>query len=233
MAFTEEQLKNYGLTPTDKSGHPDDGIVKDAQGNYYTIDNFDRQQRDGLDTDQGNVFDSSLEDDARAVEGGGFDPTTYNTGSDVQWALQTISRAFDPYNEDEEDDFTYTPSEEIASATQNIDQYEADILSGATSERIFGDTAGKKRAAQAYMSSLNQQTGPSRDDLFNKYKLDIQQDMAPSVQSMLNAELAVANSPFKRSSGNDPQTQPLTENWVFNNWKNYATTLNYVNSLTP
>jgi len=216
MAFTEEQLEGYGLTPTDKSGDPNDGVVKDAQGNYYTIDNFDRQQKSGLDTDQGDVFDSSLEADARAVEGGDFDPSTYNTGNDVQWALQTVSRAFGPYDADDDDD--YEPSREIEKATSNIDQYENDILSGETSRRIFGDTAAKKQAAQAYMSSLNQQSGPTRDELFNKYKLDIQQDMAPSVQSMLNAELAVINSPFKRSSGRDPQTQPLTKNWVFNNW---------------
>lgn len=215
MAFTDEQLKDYGLIPTDSEANPEKGLVKDAQGNVYQIEGFDRQQNDGLDTDQGTVFGSSLYADAQAADSN-YDPTNFNTGSDVQNALQVISRGFAPYN-DEEDDFSYTPSEEISNATQNIDQYENDILSGATSERIFGDTAGKKQAAQQYMSSLNQQTGPSRDDLFNKYYLEISSDMQPSVQSMLNAELAVMNSPFKRSSGKDPQTQPLSDSWVFNN----------------
>ena len=217
MAFTDEQLKDYGLIPVDSQANPEKGLVKDAQGNVYQIEGFDRQQNDGLDTDQGAVFDSSLYDDARAADSN-YDPTNFNTGTDVQNALQVISRGFAPYNDDEEEQAPYEPSEEIAQATNNIDQYENDILSGATSERIFGDTAGKKQAAQKYMASLNQQSSPSRDDLFNKYYLEISSDMKPSVQSMLNAELAVVNSPFKRSSGKDAQTQPLSDSWVFNNW---------------
>ena len=213
MAFTDEQLAEYGLIPVDAQANPEKGLVKDAQGNVYQIQGFDRQQNDGLDTDQGDVFDSSLYSDAQAADSS-YDPTNFNTGSDVQNALQVISRGFAPYNEEPE---PYEPSEEIEKATQNIDQYENDILSGATSERIFGDTAAKKQAAQNYMASLNQQTGPSRDDLFNKYYLEISSDMQPSIQSMLNAELAVMNSPFKRSSGRDPQTQPLSDSWVFNN----------------
>ena len=232
MAFSEEQLKDYGLIPSDKNANPEKGLVADAQGNVYQIEGFDRQQKDGLDTDQGDVFDSSLYADAQAADSD-YDPTNFNTGTDVQNALQVISRSFAPYEEEEETQAPYEPSEEIAQATNNIDQYEADILSGATSERIFGDTAGKKKAAQNYMASLNQQTGPTRDQLFDKYYLNISKDMKPSVQSMLNAELAVTNAPFKRSDGRDPQTQPLSDSWVFNNWKNYATTLNYVNSLTP
>ena len=68
---------NYGLTKTDKKGHPDDGIVSDGKGNYYKIDNFDRQQRDDLDTDQGDVFDSDVSD--------------FNTGSDVEGAVQMLA----------------------------------------------------------------------------------------------------------------------------------------------
>ena len=213
MAFTEEQLKDYGLIPTDSKADPDKGLVSDAQGNVYQIKGYDRQQNEGLDTDQGAVFGSSLEADARAASKN-YDPTNFNTSSDVQNALQVVSRGFAPYANDDDD---YEPSDEIADAVENIDQYENDILSGATSERIFGDTAGKKQAAQKYMASLNQQNGPSRDDLFNKYYLEISSDMKPSVQSMLNAELAVVNSPFKRSSGKDAQTQPLSDSWVFNN----------------
>lgn len=213
MAFSEEQLKDYGLIPTDSKADPEKGLVKDAQGNVYQIKGYDRQQNEGLDTDQGAVFGSSLESDARAASDD-YDPTNFNTSSDVQNALLVISRGFAPYRDDDSD---YEPSEEIASATENIDQYENDILSGATSERIFGDTAGKKQAAQAYMASLNQQTGTNREDVFNKYKLGLEEGMNPSIQSMLNAEMRVANAPFKRSSGNDAQTQPLSDSWVFNN----------------
>ena len=81
--------EDYGLTKTDKSGHPDDGIVSDGQGNYYKIDNFDRQQKDDLDTDQGDVFGSDLEKHARKYTD--FDVTNFNTGSDVQKAVQMLA----------------------------------------------------------------------------------------------------------------------------------------------
>ena len=68
MAFSEEQLKDYGLIPSDKNANPEKGLVADAQGNVYQIEGFDRQQKDGLDTDQGDVFDSSLYADAQAAD---------------------------------------------------------------------------------------------------------------------------------------------------------------------
>ena len=81
--------EDYGLTPTDKKGHPDDGIVSDGKGNYYTIDGFERQQRDDLDTDQGDVFSSDLE--KHAMKHTDFDVTTFNTGSDVEGAVQALA----------------------------------------------------------------------------------------------------------------------------------------------
>ena len=80
---------NYGLTKTDKKGHPDDGIVSDGKGNYYKIDNFERQQRDDLDTDQGDVFGSDLEKHARKYTD--FDVSSFNTGSDVEGAVQMLA----------------------------------------------------------------------------------------------------------------------------------------------
>ena len=81
--------EDYGLTKTDKSGHPDDGIISDGLGNYYKIDNFDRQQNEGLDTDQGSVFGSDLEKHARKYTD--FDVSNFNTGSDVQKAVQSLA----------------------------------------------------------------------------------------------------------------------------------------------
>ena len=81
--------EDYGLTKTDKSGHPDDGIVSDGQGNYYKIDGFKREQNDDLDTDQGDVFQSDLEKHARRYTD--FDVSDFNTGSDVEKAVRMLS----------------------------------------------------------------------------------------------------------------------------------------------
>ena len=84
MALTADQLKNYGLTSVD-GGSEADGVISDGKGNYYKINNFERQQGEGLDTDQGDVFSSSLQKDS------GLNVTSFNTINDVQNAVKALS----------------------------------------------------------------------------------------------------------------------------------------------
>ena len=80
--------EQYGLTATDaSSADHDKGVIAGPDGNFYQIDGFKRNQKEGLDKDAGGVFSSSLEEDGRAA---GFDPTTFNTATDVENALAAI-----------------------------------------------------------------------------------------------------------------------------------------------
>ena len=87
MAFSEEQLKNWGLTAVE-SGTEDEGVINDGKGNFYQINNFQRGQSEGLDEDKGGAFGSSLYKDAQAQ---GFDVTSFNTANDVQGALRALA----------------------------------------------------------------------------------------------------------------------------------------------
>ncbi len=87
MAFSEEELKNWGITAVE-SGTEDEGVINDGKGNYYKINNFERGQSEGLDEDKGAAFGSSLYEDAKAE---GYDVTSFNTINDVQGALRTLT----------------------------------------------------------------------------------------------------------------------------------------------
>ena len=52
MAFTDEQLKGWGLTAVE-GGSEDEGVINDGKGNYYQINNFQRGKSEGLDEDKG------------------------------------------------------------------------------------------------------------------------------------------------------------------------------------
>ena len=127
----------YGLTATDAtSADHDKGIVAGPDGGFYSIDGFKRQKNDGLDTDKGKVFSGGLEEAGRAA---GFDPTTFNTATDVENALEAIgggateeSKAvsFDPK--------TMEMSPEYAHARARAGQFREDRLSGKDAEALFG-----------------------------------------------------------------------------------------------
>lgn len=87
MAFTDEQLKGWGLTAVE-SGTEDEGVINDGNGNYYQINNFQRGKNEGLDEDKGGAFNSSLYKDAQAE---GYDVTSFNTINDVQGAIRTLA----------------------------------------------------------------------------------------------------------------------------------------------
>ena len=86
--------EQYGLTATDASGSDHEkGIVAGPDGKFYQIDGFKRNQEEGLDKDAGGVFSSSLEADGREA---GFDPTTFNTATDVENALKAVGGGAQP-----------------------------------------------------------------------------------------------------------------------------------------
>ena len=129
MALTAEQLKKYSLSKSDaKSSDHDKGIVE-VQGKFYSIDGFERQQRDDIDTDQGKVFSSSLEKDS------GKDFTNFNTATDVEGALNSLF-------EDKEEAPTVEKgpielSERLATARARTKQFEADRISGQAAADLY------------------------------------------------------------------------------------------------
>ena len=86
MALSKAQQEKYGLIPTDASGFDEQRGIVEHKGSYYQVEGFQRQQKDGLDTDQGKVFSTSLiEDSGRAGE-----VSNFNTINDVQYALDAL-----------------------------------------------------------------------------------------------------------------------------------------------
>ena len=124
----------YGLTATDasKADH-DKGIVKAPDGSFYQIDGFKREQNDDLDTDQGKVFSSSLEADAKSANDA-YDPSTFNTATDVENAL----RQLDSGGETEATpDKNIELSPRLATARARAAQFEEDRVSGQMSKDLY------------------------------------------------------------------------------------------------
>ena len=121
----------YGLKLSDATkSNTEEGIVGDGLGNFYEIEGFERQQRDDLDTDQGDVFSSSLEKDS------GIDVTTFNTASDVEAALQELAGGVKPEEGPVE---THTQlSKPAAESKALVEAYDDHVMSGDRTEMIFG-----------------------------------------------------------------------------------------------
>ena len=155
MALTADQLKNYGLTSVD-GGSEADGVISDGKGNYYQINNFERQQGEGLDTDQGDVFSSSLQKDS------GLNVTSFNTINDVQNAVKALAGTKKP-----EPDAPIEHSPQIQEAKERVQTFEREAWDGTQSESIYGggnrslyeghsDDAGKQQqdAAKSLAQTL-------------------------------------------------------------------------------
>ena len=126
----------YGLTATDaKAADHDKGIVAGPNGGFYSIDGFKREQKEGLDSDQGDVFSGGLE---KAAKSAGFDPTTFNTATDVENALKAIGSGTKKSEPIEFDPQTMEMSPEYAHAKARVDQYKEDVFSGRTGRDLFG-----------------------------------------------------------------------------------------------
>ena len=131
MALTAEQLKKYSLSRSDatESDH-DKGIVQGPDGGFYSIDGFERQQRDGLDTDQGAVFKSSLEKDS------GEKFSNFNTATDVEGALMALKGGKEPEEETGPPPVTvYSPR--LAGSRAFVAQYEEDMMNGQAAKDLY------------------------------------------------------------------------------------------------
>ena len=123
----------YGLTATNaSSADHDKGIVAAPDGKFYKIDGFKREQKDDLDTDQGAAFKSSLQADAKAANSA-YDPTTFNTATDVENAL----RQLDGGEKEEAPLKDVELSPRLATARARAAQYEEDRVSGQAAKDLY------------------------------------------------------------------------------------------------
>ena len=147
----------YGLSQTDASSSDHDkGIVRGPDGNYYQIDGFKREKNEGLDTDKGGVFSSSLEDDGRAA---GFNPTSFNTATDVENALQAIGAPQEEKAPAPTGPVAVSP--ELAHAKARVQQYEEDVLSGKYTADLYDmdwTPGGENSFLERYKSKLGTKT---------------------------------------------------------------------------
>ena len=134
MALTAEQLEKYGLSISDAtSANHDKGIVS-VGDKFYSIDDFERQQNEGLDTDQGGAFDSSLYKDAQAK---GFKVKNFNTATDVEGALQALGGVKEE-PKPEEPDGPIVQSPRLAHSRAIVAQANDDLISGQAAEDLYG-----------------------------------------------------------------------------------------------
>ena len=147
----------YGLSQSDaSSADHDKGIVAGPDGKYYSIDGFKREQNDGLDTDQGDVFKSSLEADGRDA---GFDPTTFNTATDVEQALQAIGSPEPEKTPQPTGPVAVSP--ELAHAKARVQQYEQEVMDGTYTARLYDMNyrpGGEDNFLNRYKSKLGTKT---------------------------------------------------------------------------
>ena len=124
----------YGLTATNaSSADHDKGIVAGPDGKFYKIDGFKREKKDDLDTDQGAAFKSSLQADAKAANSA-YDPTTFNTATDVENALRQLGTT------EKKEEVKEGPTElssRLATARARAAQYEEDRVSGQLAKDLY------------------------------------------------------------------------------------------------
>ena len=143
----------YGLTATNaSSADHDKGIVAGPDGKFYKIDGFKREQKDDLDTDQGAAFKSSLQADAKAANSA-YDPTTFNTATDIENAL----RQLDGKTEEKEaplKDIEVSPR--LATARARAAQYEEDRVSGQLAKDLYDSD---NHSAQGFLDRYKMKLG--------------------------------------------------------------------------
>jgi len=134
MGATAGDYSEYGLKQVKASkADYDKGIVGDGLGNFYKAEGFERQQKDSeLDTDQGDVFSSSLEKDS------GKDFTNFNTIHDVEGALEALAGKNEPEIEKPTKPEKIQLSERTASSIALPKAYDEHVRSGDRTEAIFG-----------------------------------------------------------------------------------------------
>ena len=171
---------DYGLTKV-QGGSKDDGVVTDGLGNYYAVDNFERQQNSGSDTDQGDVFDSDL---YKTAKDAGFGVTSFNTINDVEGAIKYMAGQ----KKDPGMTMPDNPDTTLQDSIIRIDQREDDIRSGAVTDSIFG----RNPASDDYAINFT-----------NQYKQDVKNQLAPVNPFQAGSETQYALN-LQTESGRSP-----------------------------
>ena len=143
----------YGLTATNaSSADHDKGIVAGPDGKFYKIDGFKREQKDDLDTDQGAAFKSSLQADAKAANSA-YDPTTFNTATDIENALRQLDGG------EKKEEVKEGPTElssRLATARARAAQYEEDRVSGQLAKDLYDPDS---HSAQGFLDRYKMKLG--------------------------------------------------------------------------
>lgn len=130
----------YGLTAVDASGADHDkGIVAAPDGKFYQIDGFKRNQKDGLDEDKGAAFDGKLKADSAAA---GWNPSTFNTATDVENALKHLDGSGDSAPENKgfhEPSDDLEMSKQLSNAKERAQKW---IESNGYTGNAYGDGSG-------------------------------------------------------------------------------------------
>jgi len=149
----------YGLTKTNASASDHEkGVVRGPDGNYYQIDNFKREQKKDIDTDQGDVFSSSLYEDS------GADFTNFNTATDVENALKLMDDDGGDSGETTEVPIELSPR--LAHARARVAQYQEDLTSGQAVKDLYDSADG---GAQGFLDRYKLKLG---EKLANGYYAD-------------------------------------------------------------
>lgn len=149
----------YGLSSIEaSSADHDKGIIKGPDGSYYKIDGFSREKNDGLDTDKGAVFKSSLEADGRAA---GFDPTTFNTATDVENALAAIGAPTPEKGPAATGPVAVSP--ELAEAKARVQQWDEDIYSGKHTAKLY-DMDYRPGVGESFLDKYKKRLGTKTTD---------------------------------------------------------------------
>ena len=170
MALTADQISKYALKRVE-GGSLDDGVVTVGDQSYQ-VQGFERQQKKGIDTDQGETFGTSLEADAKEA---GKSFSNFNTINDIQGALNVIAdqKKEEPKNLDQ--DVQYSP--ELASAKAYTDAYQDFSEQGKLTLLKFGSEDEQAGARQAFKDG---------------YAANVKAYLKPNPQSQRNRNMTVA-----------------------------------------
>jgi len=162
----------YGLKVVDGPGG--DGTFKADDGKYYQAVGFERNQKEGLDADKGDVFNSSLKKDS------GIDVTSFNTINDVK---QAVNAMVGSSSEIDYEPVEYSP--EMQQAKDRVKQWEDEAWSGEQSAAIFG--AGQNQMVGAggstdYGKAQNEAANVLAEGFKESIKRNISESLSNSIR---------------------------------------------------
>ena len=198
MSLTAAQLEKYGLTKSDAtSANHDKGIVN-VGDSYYSINDFERQQNEGKDTDQGASFDSSLYSDAQDK---GFKVKNFNTATDVEGALQALGGAKEEETAPIADPGPVVHSPKLAHARARVAQMEEDRVSGQIGRDLYG---GGEDPANTFLDRYKLKLG---DRLENGYYIASDHSVTNDSRVASGANGSSLDAAYYSKTGKDNRIQ--------------------------